>query len=494
MIHLYISWAIAERADVRLGSKTNNQPTKPKKQNTMSNNLLAGTMKIGVLTAAVQTPPGTNSNMFINEPRQAANIAALKWIDWARTFGVQSLELGCAHAPKYANIPAELMADPVAHHTPILTYKDGNGIDMLEGDAITLTNACDGRVVLGTLGVFENLLHKDPLCRRQNIEHVRRAIRGAETLQKAGAGTEGVTIFIGRNTNLSIEENMRVVAEVVIPIVRYGKLHSVKIYIENCPMCGWTSADTFTQNIANVPLHWIIIARMIEAAGLRGWCFLNHDASHDILQGFRPEWSFKVMRIAGYGWFIRRFHGKDLSTALGLIAAAGYLGQRIGGGPWDRMNGDQPLPGAQAHNALATVLGHRVDWLGAQISARSNLDINPEETTFTIECEQSQFRNREHFKSQEHHFEVVTSLLLGSIKYMTGIEIAAQSNFELGIIVGSNSTLDHPKTWDWHEINLTSSANLGGLSGIINSAKNWVLPPISETSDFFLGSDLSKAA
>jgi len=448
-------------------------------------------MRIGVLTAAVQTPPGTSPGMFINDPRKAANTAALKWIEWAIANGVESLELGAAHAPAHANIPPESMADPVAHHMPILTYKDGTGVDMAYEDAVMLAGACQEKVTLGTLGVFENLLHENPQCRRQNIEHVRRAIRAAANLKEAGAGTEGVTIFVGRNVNLLIEANMWLFAEVVIPIIRYAKGHGVKIFIENCPMCGWTSADTFTQNIANVPLHWIVMARMIEAAGLKGWCFLNHDASHDILQGFRPEWSFKVMRLAGYGWFIGRFHGKGLNTALGRIAGCGYLGQRIGGGPWDRMNGDQPLPGAQAHNNLAMAMGHQVDWLGAQIGARLDLGLNPSATTFTIECEQSQFRNAGHFRDQQEHWDVVTALLLGSRSYMTGIEIAAQANVELAWIVAANNTLEHPKTWVWHGMNPTDEAVLVGVGDIVAAGLKWKLPPISETSDFVLGSDLS---
>ena len=449
-------------------------------------------MKIGVLTAAVQTPPGTNSQMFIEEPRKAAMTATLKWIGWALKNNVRSLELGCAHAPLHANIPPESMADPVAHHTPILTYKDGTGKDMLQEDATTLAAACNGEVALGTLGVFENLLHENPQARIQNIEHVRRAIRAAAMLQKTGAQTEGATIFIGRNIRLSIEETLRLFTEVVIPIIRYAQRAGVVIYIENCPMCGWTSADTFTQNIANVPLHWVVIARIVEAAGLRGSCFLNYDASHDILQGMRPEWSFKVMKRAGYGWFIRRFHGKGLNTSLGRIAAAGYLGQRIGSNPWNRMNGDQPLPGAQAHNPLAIALGHQVDWLGAQISARRDLELDPSKITFTIECEQSEFRNPKHFHGATHHWDVVTELLLGSIKFMTGIEIAAEANCELLKTVIDNVTEDYPKTWVWHKMDPTQEQVLNGLDNALSSAFNWQIPLISDTADFVLGSDLAQ--
>lgn len=451
-------------------------------------------MKIGVLTAAVQTPPGTDSKMFIHDPRKAANTAALKWIAWAVANGVESLEMGGAHAPSHANVPPESMADPVAHHIAMLTRKDCTGVDLDDEDARELADACGGKVALGTVGVFENLLHENPMFRRQNIEHVRRAIRAAAKLNKAGAKTEGVSIFVGRNLKLPIEENMRLVGEVLIPLIRYAKEYGVKLFIENCPMCGWTPADTFTQNIANTPQHWIVIARMVEAAGLKGWCFLNHDASHDVLQGFRPEWSFKVLRKAGYGWFIRRFHGKGLNTTLGRIAGCGYLGQRIGGEPWSRMNGDQPPPGVQAHNSLAMANGHQVDWLGAQIGARNDLKLNPCETTFTIEFELSQFRNPSHFSSQQQHWDVVTSLLLGSIGYMTGIEIAAQSNVDLAKIVADNNTPEHPKTWAWHAMNPTDESNLVGLDNIVEVALKWELPKFSETSDLVLGSDLAKAA
>lgn len=447
-------------------------------------------MKIGFLSAAMQTPPGTTSEMFINEPRKAAMTAAERWLKWAAENQIETVELGCAHAPAHANVPPESMADPVAHHVPIITAKDGSGEDLDQSSALLLVEACQGKVAIGTLGAFENLLHENAVIRRQNIEHVRRAIRAAELLFQAGGKTEGVTIFVGRNLKFSIEENMHLFAEVVIPIVRYAKEREVKIFIENCPMCGWAPADTFVHNIANCPLNWIVMARIVENADLVDWCYINHDASHDILQGFRPEWSYKVMDSAGYAWFIGRFHGKGLSPLLGRIASCGYGGQRIATiSPWDRMAGDQPLPGAEEHNPLAQSMGLQVDWLGASIGIREDLGLDVEKVTFTVEHEQSEFRNAKLFRNQDHQWEITTDLLLGSIEFITGIEMAASSNTELRELIDSESDV-FPKTWVRQQMNMNSLLVLGGLEEVVQKGLNWELPEISTTSDLVLGSDL----
>ena len=197
------------------------------------------------------------------------------------------------------------------------------------------------------------------------------------------------------------------------------------------------------------------------------------------------------MKIAGFGWFIARFHGKDLSQQLGRIAMSGYLGQRVAGGPWDKMCGDQPLPGATEQNPLAIAEGRQVNWLGAQIAARESLQLNPAETTFTVEFEQSQFRNPAHFRDKQHHWDVAMSMVLASMQFVTGIETAAAGNFNLREIMKANSTPDLPKTWSWQVMNPIRSAVLIGADAVMNAAMEWKLPEFSDTSEFVLGSDVS---
>ncbi|MES2088127.1 MAG: TIM barrel protein [Patescibacteria group bacterium] len=444
-------------------------------------------LDIGYFTASVQTPPGTNSDMFIRDPRKASMIAATKHLVHARKTGVTVLELGCALAPADANVPPESMADPVAKHTPIRTFRDGSGEEILKDDIKRLEDAAQGKVKIGSLGAFDNLLDLNLENRLQNIEHLRRAIRTAGALKKAGLGTKGVTIFIGRDLNLTIEQNMRLAGRVLIPLVRYAKAHRVKLFIENCPMCGWSSREVFTQNIANNPLHWIIIARMVEAAGLKGWCFLNYDASHDILQGMRPEWSFLVLKMAGYEWFIGRFHGKDLSRQDGLIAMSGFLGQRIAGDSgWSKMNGDQPAPGATQHNSLAIADGKQVDWLGGHIAIREYLSLVPSETTFSVEFEQSEFRKVSNFRSQQEHWDVSMIMLGGAIQFMRGIELAAAANWALRKTLLDHNSIEHPKTWSWQPVNRVSERALVGAERVIQQALSWKLPELPETSDLVL--------
>lgn len=405
-------------------------------------------------------------------------------IDFARKHGIETIELAAAHSPRTANVSPEKLADPVAHHVNMETNRDGTGRDLSDASIETLVMACDGKVSIGTLGAFENLLNANLDDRKQNLEHIRRAIRAAEAMKIAGLGTEGVTIFVGRDISKTVKENMRLFAKVIIPIVRYAKEHDVIIYIENCPMCGWSEThEVFTQNVANVPLHWILMARMIEAAELRGWCCINYDPSHDILQGMRPSWSFKIMREAGYQWFIGRFHGKDLSRQNGRVAMAGFLGQRVAGGPWDKMNGDQPLPGGTKHDALAIALGHQVDWFGMLVSAREDLGLDMSRVTFTTEHEHSEFRNPAKFRSIEEHWEIVGGFLDLSINYIQGIDAAAAAHVEMHQVIES-----HSKTWSWQNESPAGFETMQpGAQSMLQAALKWQLPNLPKTSDLVIG-------
>jgi sugar phosphate isomerase/epimerase len=445
-------------------------------------------MTAAILTAAMQTPPGTTPQMFIERPLEAAMVSVHHYIRWAGENGIKVLELSCALAPADANVSPERMADPVGYHTAILTHQDGSGQDLTSALAKEIADACKAAgVKIGTLGAFENMLHSDPKFRKQNHEHVRRAIRAAALLKKYGAGTTGVSIFVGRNTNLSIEENMRLFAEVIIPLIRYAKKHGIILYIENCPMCGWSEVDTFTHNIANTVTHWILMARMIKAAGLKGWVFINYDPSHDILQGTRPEWTFFLLKAAGVAWIIGRFHSKDLTRQLGVVAMSGFLGLRVATKqPWDRMGGPQPLPGACEHNVLAMYHGLQVDWLGMHIAIREFLPLDPENTVCTIEHEHPEFRNPKAFKSQEHHWAITEQLLLGSVSYINGIEVAAAANQQLKSVVLKKKT-----PWVRNRPSITCPEVIEEQAmPIIRKAQRWVLPKLPKTDQFVLGSDL----
>lgn len=446
-----------------------------------------GVVKSGVLSAWMQQPPGTNPQMFIDDPQKASMTAALAHIEFCRKHGIRTIELGAAHSYRTSNVPPESMADPVAHHVNMETPKDGGeGRDFSREDGQTLIDVCAGEVQIGTLGAFQNLLHANLIIRRQEIEHVRRAIRAASLMQSMGLGTEGVTIFVGRDTTKTIEQNMHLFATVVIPLIRYAKEHGVKLFIENCPMVGWSStAEVWTQNIANCPLHWILIACMVEAAELKGWCYLNYDPSHDILQGSRPEWSFAVMALAGYAWFIGRFHGKDLSKQTGLLAMSGSIGQRVAGGPWSKMCGDQPNCGATEHNPLAMANGLQVDWFGMMASARLILNLDMSKIVFTNEHEQGDFRNTAAFDNQEEHWEIAGSLVAASVRYIQGIDAAADQHVAMHDIIAARGR--GLATWSWQAHNPNRPDSLIGVDGSIDQAMAWQMPKLPTHCDLDIG-------
>lgn len=424
--------------------------------------------------------------MFMDAPQVASMTAALAHIAFARKHRIKTLELGAAHSNRTSNVPDAQMADPLGHHVSMETPRNGGeGRDFIKEDGEKLVQACAGEVQIGTLGAFQNLLHTNLLIRQQEIEHVRRAIRAAGLMKSLDLGTEGVTIFVGRDVTKTIEQNMHLFATVVIPLIRYAKEHGLVLYIENCPMVGWSdTAEIFTQNIANVPLHWILIARMVEAAGLKGFCYLNYDPSHDILQGSRPEWSFAVMALAGYAWFIGRFHGKDLSKKLGLLAMSGSIGQRVADGSWAKMNGDQPNCGATEHNPLAMANGLQVDWFGMMAAARLILKLDMSKVVFTNEHEQGEFRNTAKFASQEEHWEIAGALVAASVRYIQGIDAAADEHAAMHDIIAARG---HKATWSWQALNPNRLHSLTGAEDVIKNGLRWVLPPLPTHCDFALG-------
>ena len=177
---------------------------------------------------------------------------------------------------------------------------------------------------------------------------------------------------------------------------------------------------------------------------------------------------------AGYAWIIGRFHGKDLSKQTGLLGMSGALGQRVAGGPWSKMSGDQPAPGATEHNPLAMANGLQVDWLGMMISAREDLGLDMSGVTFTTEFEQSQFRNSNVFRDQQHQWNVCGSIIANSAAYIQGVDLAAAANFQL-----RDEVTSFDATWSWQPLNPNKIELFGvGAEGVIAQAMAWKIPAI----------------
>ncbi|MBI2623446.1 MAG: hypothetical protein HYW65_02625 [Candidatus Liptonbacteria bacterium] len=394
-------------------------------------------MRVAVLTAAVQEPNMTRQE-FRDDPIAAAMKAAIIWIGTARDIGLDGIQLAGALALPDAYVPPECMLDPTAPHTALRTKPDGEGEDLSDRNTEILAKNCDRKLTIYSIGFFENLLHPDPKIRKQIHEHLLRCGRAAQKLRKKGVACKGVTTFIGRDTNVSIDENLVLYETDVVPLIKQFKEMGLNLFLEPCPMPGWNAgAETFIQNLCYCPAMWITLERIAEKHGAGGVLRVTYDASHDILMGTTPFMSFMFLKAAGYAHLLEDPHGKDQNRNLAKVAAHTILGQRgglgirvrgklltnpaeLGGKAWGRMTAAHSLPGIGQYNPHAQLLGYKVDWHAHQLHLRTVLGIKPSENTFIIEHEWNPARDQ--------NLERVAQAIRISSQFIRAIDAAADAN------------------------------------------------------------------
>jgi hypothetical protein len=394
-------------------------------------------MQVAVLTAAVQEPNMIRQE-FRDDPIAAAMKAATTWIGAGREIGLDGIQLAGALALPDAYIPPEAMLDPVAPHAALRTKPDGTGEDLSDENAVILARNCDGKFTIYSIGFFENLLHPDEKIRTQIHEHLLRCARAAVKLREKGIGCKGVTTFIGRDTSVSIDENLVRYEEQVIPLIKKFKELGLKLFLEPCPMPGWDAGvDTVIQNIAYCPAMWITLERIAGKHGVGGVLRITYDASHDILMGTTPLMSFMFLKVAGYEYLIEDPHGKGQKRNLAKVAAHTIWGQRaglgirirgklvtnpaeLGGKAWGRMTAAHSLPGIEQYNPYAQLMGYRVDWFAHQLHMRNVLGINPSSNVFIIE--------HEWIPARDQNLKRVLEAIRISSQFIRAIDAAADAN------------------------------------------------------------------
>lgn len=197
-------------------------------------------------------------------------------------------------------------------------------------------------IQISSLGYYPNPLHPDLEHRQQVIEHLQKVIVAAELLKVPIVGT-----FVGRNKDLTLEQNLEEFAKVWPPIVKFAADHGIKIAIENCPMIFSNDEWPGGNNLAISPSVWRKMWEIIPDANFG----LNLDPSHLIWQMIdyeRVVYDFadrifhvhaKDMRIdreqlyqrgvmsLGMGWQIPRLPGLgevNWAKFLGALYAVGY--------------------------------------------------------------------------------------------------------------------------------------------------------------------------
>ena len=375
-------------------------------------------MPIGVLSAALQelTPRARRDP----DP----DLAIEEWLAFARELDVDCIQLSAALHPSQSDIPAEAMLDPVANTLDLRAPFSRERAARVQA-AVKETG-----VAIADLGYFDNLLHEDAALRRQKHDFLLRVFDAAVLL-----GAPAVCGFVGRNQKLSLDENLVDFEASFVPLLREAKARGLSYRIEQCPMPGWTTRDSFHNNIAYAPGPWIALHRICERHGVGDQLRIHYDPSHAILMGQDTRSLFQFLRDSGYAFLIAGFHVKGQVIDAKGLAAWGYGGQTIERGDWvsgkpsprpaDQANAwkkqtvlcEHELPGTARHDPLAYLQSRSVDWLDHQLAARELLDLDVANTPLIVEHEYPPARVQQK--------AALLPILKGSIAFVRAIDRAA---------------------------------------------------------------------
>src|SRR5882672_2619642 len=381
-------------------------------------------MKIGVLTAALQEL--TPREIRDKDPDRAIE----DWLDFAGELGADNIQLSAALHPSEADVPAEALLDPVA-----------NTLDLREpftsSRARRVQNAMKkSQIGLSDLAYFDNMLHEDPAIRGKKHAFMLRVFDAAVQL-----GIDAVCGFVGRNQDLSMDQNLLDFEEVFVPLLEEAKARGLTYRVEQCPMPGWTVKDNFHNNIAYTPGIWIALHRICERNGVADQFRIHYDPSHAILMGQDSRSVFQYLKDEGYGFLIGGFHVKGQVIDSRGVSAWGYGGQTIERGDWpggrlsenptDHGNAwkkqtvlaEHELPGTARHDPLAYLQNRSVDWLDHQLAARELLGIDPTKTFLVVEHEYPKARVQDKTK--------LAPILKGSLAFVKAIDEAAAAMYSL---------------------------------------------------------------
>jgi sugar phosphate isomerase/epimerase len=381
-------------------------------------------MKLSVLTAALlELTPRSRRDA---DP----DLAIEEWLDFARTLGCPNIQLSAAIHPSRNDVPAEAMLDPVAN-----TLDLREPFDHVRAARVASAMRNTG-VGLSDIGYFDNMLAADPTMRARKHEFMLRVFDAAVLLD-----CRAVCGFVGRNPDLGMDANLTMFESEFVPLLREAKARGLVYRIEQCPMPGWTTSDTWHNNIAYAPGPWIALHRICERHGVGDQFRIHYDPSHAILMGQDTRSVFQYLKDEGYAFLIGGFHVKGQVIDSRGVSAWGYGGQtllrgdRVGDVPArnaaDRANAwkkqtvlaEHELPGTARHDPLAYLQNRSVDWLDHQLAARELLDIDAAETYLVVEHEYPQARVQDK--------ALLAPILAGSIDFVRAIDEAAAAMYAL---------------------------------------------------------------
>ena len=381
-------------------------------------------MPVGVLTAALQELT----------PREARDddpdLAIEDWLAFAAELDADCIQLSAALHPTRADVPPEAMLDPVANTLDLREPFTSARARRVEA-ALRATG-----VGIADVGYFDDMLHADPAIRAKKHAFMLEVFDAAVAL-----GVPAVCGFVGRNQLLSMEQNLVDFEEGFVPLRQQAKARGLEYRIEQCPMPGWTSGDSFHNNLAYTPGTWIALHRICERHGVGDVFRIHYDPSHAILMGQDTRSIFQYLKDEGYAFLVSGFHVKGQVIDARGVAAWGYGGQSVGRGDWvdgrpstdprDRAQAwrkqsafaEHELPGTARHDPLAYLQNRSVDWLDHQLAARELLELDVERTPLIVEHEYGPARVQER--------AALAPILEGSIAFARHIDRAAAAMYAL---------------------------------------------------------------
>ncbi len=145
----------------------------------------------------------------------------------------------------------------------------------------------ESKVYISGLGYYPNPLDPDKKQADFFIEHIKKVIRTAAKLELGVVNT-----FIGRDPVKSIEDNLKIFADVWHGIIKVAEENNIKIGIENCPMLFTRDEWPGGKNLATTPAIWKKMFELIPSPALG----LNYDPSHLVwmqMDEVKPIYDFR---------------------------------------------------------------------------------------------------------------------------------------------------------------------------------------------------------
>ena len=379
-------------------------------------------MQVGVLTAALQelTPRVVR--------RRDPDRAVEEWFRFGREIGVRRLQLSSALPEELADVPAEAMLDPVADHLDVRKPLDASRVRRIQSALAA------SEMSFSDLGYFDNMLVHDEGARRIKHDWMIKVMDAAAAL-----GVEAVCGFVGRNVQLDMDQNLAMFEAHFVPLLQAARERGLEYRVEQCPMPGWNTTDSWHNNIGYTPGMWIRLHRIAEKHRCGDQFRIHYDPSHAILMGQNTRDVFQFLKDEGYNFLIGGFHVKGQVIHPRGLAEWGYGGQTCDRG--DRVDGrpnpdfrmqsgawlkqtvlcTHELPGTARHDPLAYLQNRSVDWLDHQIAARELLVFKNgvSKVDLVVEHEYPDARIQDAVK--------LAPVLQGSIAFTRAIDEAAAS-------------------------------------------------------------------